>query len=229
MILNTPFGYINEQRGADVHYWTEWRVCSGTVGAAVKRAIDRRAMRTRKALHDALMLLILRKGYEATTVQDIIDEANVGRSTFYAHYTGKEDLLRKGFDTLRSELAAARHNASTGEGGASRNRLVFSRTLFEHAGEYKHVYRALVGGRGGLVALSEIRRVLSEFVQQELAASHKDAAVPRELLVQFVVSAFLAVLTWWLERRPKLTPSQADLLFRGLVVNGIGKMTTADG
>lgn len=93
------FDTINEQRGADVHYWTERRVCSETMGAAVRRAIDRRAIRTRKALHDALMRLILRKGYEATTVQEVIDEANVGRSTFYAHYTGKEDLLRKGFDT----------------------------------------------------------------------------------------------------------------------------------
>jgi AcrR family transcriptional regulator len=50
--------------------------------------MDRRAARTRRALHGALMSLILRKGYEAITVQDIIDEADVGRSTFYAHYTG---------------------------------------------------------------------------------------------------------------------------------------------
>lgn len=189
----------------------------------MRRAIDRRAIRTRKALHEALILLILRKGYEATTVQDIIDEANVGRSTFYAHYTGKEDLLRKGFDALRSELAAARHDALRREGGVTPGKLVFSRTLFEHAGEYKHVYRALVGGRGGLVALNEIRRVLSEFVHQELATDHKDAAVPRELRVQFIVNAFITALTWWLERRPKLTPSQADSMFRSLVMNGIGQ------
>src|SRR5258708_34153749 len=50
---------------------------------------------------------ILRKGYEAITIQDIIDEADVGRSTFYAHYTGKEDLLRRGFQTLPAEPADA--------------------------------------------------------------------------------------------------------------------------
>lgn len=109
------------------------------------------------------------------------------------------------------------------ESGPARSKLVFSRTLFEHAGEYRHVYRALVGGRGGLVAISEIRRVLSEFVQQELAAVHKESAVPRELLVQFTVSAFLTMLTWWLERRPKLKPSEANSMFRSLVMNGIGR------
>ena len=62
----------------------------------IGRAIDRRAARTRRALHEALIALILRKGYEATTIQDIIDEADIGRSTFYAHYAGKEELLRGG-------------------------------------------------------------------------------------------------------------------------------------
>ena len=68
--------------------------------------IDRRAARTRKALHLALLSLILRKGYEATTIQDIVDEANVGRSTFYDHYTGKEDLLRGGFRQIIQRIAA---------------------------------------------------------------------------------------------------------------------------
>src|SRR5918996_3826094 len=77
----------------------------------VAEAMDRRAARTRRALHGALMSLILRKGYEAITVQDIIDEADVGRSTFYAHYTGKEDLLRSGFQTLRAELTEAQRAA----------------------------------------------------------------------------------------------------------------------
>jgi AcrR family transcriptional regulator len=55
----------------------------------VAEVMDRRAARTRRALHGALMSLILRKGHEAITVQDIVDEADVGRSTFYAHYAGK--------------------------------------------------------------------------------------------------------------------------------------------
>jgi hypothetical protein len=71
------------------------------------------------------------------------------------------------------------------------------------------VYRAPVGGRGGVVAVNEIRRILSEIVKKELSGVRQDETVPQEVRIQFVVGAFLTVLTWWLERRPKLTPSRS--------------------
>src|SRR5258708_27298206 len=94
--------------------------------------------------------------------------------------------------------------------------------MFEHAGEYKQVYRALVGGRGGLVAVNEIRQILSELVRKELSGTLDDDAVPRDVRVQFIVGTFLTILTWWLERKPRLTASQVDVMFRRLVINGIG-------
>ena len=99
--------------------------------------------------------------------------------------------------------------------------------MLEHACGYKHVYRALVGGRGGVVAINEIRRVLSDLVQDELPAIQDGGVVSRELVVQFVVGTFLTVLTWLLERKSKLTPSQADVIFRSLVINGIGPSMTS--
>ena len=66
---------------------------------------DRRVQRTRKLLQDALIALVLEKGYEAVTIQDIIDRANVGRSTFYAHFLDKQHLFLSGFEQLRQELA----------------------------------------------------------------------------------------------------------------------------
>jgi hypothetical protein len=81
----------------------------------------------------------------------------------------------------------------------------------------------MVGGRGGVVASQEIRRALSEMVKQELASFQDDGVVPRELALQFVVSTFLTVLTWCLERKPKLTPPQIDATFRRLAIGGIGR------
>ena len=188
----------------------------------MERATDRRTARTRRALYDALIALILRKGYEAVTIQDIIDEADIGRSTFYAHYNGKEDLLRGRFDELRADLDAARCDAAREHNGDGDEPLPFSRALFEHACGYKHVYRALAGNRGGLVAINEIRRVLSELVKDELPPRPSDNPVARELAVRFVVGTFLTVLTWLLERKPKLTPAEADKMFRHLVLKGIG-------
>jgi len=191
------------------------------------KVMDRRAARTQRALHGALMSLILRKGYEAVTVQDIIDEADVGRSTFYSHYTGKEDLLRKGFQTLRAELAEAQRTTGTKAGGPQDKPLGFSLAMFEHAGDYKHIYRALVRGSGGVIAVNEIRRTLSEIVTKELSGVQENETVPQDLRIQFVVGAFLTVLAWWLERSPKLTPSQVDATFRGLVLHGIGPSNRA--
>lgn len=189
-------------------------------GSNMARAVDRRAARTRSALHSALMSLILRKGYEAATVQDIIDEADVGRATFYSHYSSKEDLLRSGFETLRALLIEAQRNAAA----ADRPRaapLAFSLALFEHAGQYKDVYRALVGGRGGVVAINEIRRILTEVVKKELSAVPGYDALPREVRIQFIVASFLTVLTWWLERSPGLAPTEADTIFRQLALGGL--------
>src|SRR6202012_5392571 len=66
----------------------EWRMAQETM--------DRRVRRTRDLLHRALLDLIAEKGYPHITVQDILDRADVGRSTFYTHYRDKEDLLRSG-------------------------------------------------------------------------------------------------------------------------------------
>jgi AcrR family transcriptional regulator len=174
--------------------------------------MDRRVARTRNALHDALMSLVLQKGYDAITIQDILDEADVGRSTFYSHYAGKDELLRDGFRRLRAELGAAR----TRDANKASESSSFTLALFEHAREYKRVYRALIGSKGSSIVLQEIRRVLTDLVRKDAGVRARDG-VPADLRVQFVVGALLTVLTWWLEKRPGLTPSEVDAMFRRLM------------
>ncbi|MBZ9871813.1 TetR/AcrR family transcriptional regulator [Mesorhizobium sp. BR1-1-9] len=182
--------------------------------------IDRRAARTRRALHEALLRLMLRKGYEAILVQDIIDEADVGRSTFYAHYTGKEDLLRSGFQRLREELKEAQAQVDA-SARVPNDTLSFSGTMFEHAARYADHYRTMIGGRGGAAAENEIRQALSEMVRQELPPVLYGDSIPRDFVVQFIVGAFITTLNWWFERKPKLSPSQVDSMFRSLVLDGL--------
>jgi AcrR family transcriptional regulator len=189
-----------------------------------KHAIDRRITRTRGMLQHALTSLILKKGYEAITIQDICDEANVGRSTFYAHYTSKDDLKRNGFEHLRKELVDRQNEAQAAPGEIKDRSLGFSLTMFEHARDHIDLYRALVGGRGGTVSLGQIRQILSDLVRNELAATvGKNSAdiVPRELVVQYVVGAFMAVMTWWLDGGAKLPPKRIDAMFRRLATEGI--------
>ena len=193
----------------------------------VNDAIDRRILRTRAMLQHALTSLILKRGYEAITIQDICDAANVGRSTFYAHYTSKDDLKRSGFERLRKELVDRQGEARSAPGDIKDRTLGFSLTMFEHARDHIDLYRALVGGRGGAVSLGEIRQILSDLVRNELAATDgKNSAdiVPRELVVQYVVGAFMAVISWWLDGGAKLPPKRVDAMFRRLATEGIAPL-----
>jgi AcrR family transcriptional regulator len=198
---------------------------------SMKRAgssIDRRVARTRATLQHALMSLIPKKSYEAITVEDICHAANVGRSTFYAHYAGKDDLKRSGLENLRRQLADCQRRALEGHGDIGDRRLAFSLPMFEHARDHHHVYRALAGSRGGTVALGKLRQILCDLVRAELATmdEHSADAVPRELAVQYVVGAYLALLTWWLDAGAKLSPQRMDAVFRRLATEGIASSSS---
>jgi tetracycline repressor-like protein len=125
---------------------------------------------------------------------------------------------------LRKELVHRQKDALTKPGDIRDRSLGFSLTMFEHANDHIYPYRALLGGRGGAVALGTIRQILSDLVRNELAATvDKKSAdvIPREVVVQYVVGAFMAVMTWWLDGGAKLPPRRIDAMFRRLATEGI--------
>src|SRR5262245_50731577 len=165
---------------------------------AKRKSIDRRVARTRAMLHEALTALVMEKGYEAITVEDICSRANVGRSTFYCHYTNKDDLMRGGFKHLRDDLLDRPSGAETFQNEA----LAFSLAVFEHARDHTNIHRTLAGGRGGTIAFEMVRETLGDLVRGELKPASDEGArdsVPRELVVQYLVGAFMGVLAWWLD------------------------------
>jgi len=106
------------------------------------KSVDRRVQRTRQLLDDALMVLIVEKGYETITVQNIIDRANLGRSTFYAHYQDKEDLLRSGMEELVHSIIWHVENTSKDEQNGKRGRILSTAPLFHHTQEQYPLYKA---------------------------------------------------------------------------------------
>lgn len=185
--------------------------------------VDRRVLRTQAALQRAFLALMQEKGYAAVTVEDICREANVGRSTFYAHFTSKDDLNRAVHDdTLRRQLLDRQLRAHA-EGGAKEAAFCFALDLIEHAGDHLDLYRALVAKGGSEVTLSMMRSMLVELVRIELALQNGKAAdaQARELAVQFTVGGLLAMLIFWLDNGAKVPAGKIDALFRRLVANGI--------
>lgn len=181
---------------------------------------DRRVRRTKRALQEALRSLILQKGYDRVTVQDVIDRADVGRATFYAHFRDKDDLLKSGFkemqDSLRDRMAAflrdKEHHSDEG--------LEVAHALFDHAAGRRGEYRALVGSRGGGAFLKLAHRELTSLVRGHFdqAVSHHrlKPVVPVEVTAYYAVSALLALLTWWLDNDVSETPEQMARMFQHL-------------
>src|SRR6516165_2809934 len=132
-------------------------------------------------------------------------------------------LKRCGFEPLRRLLLERQRDALTAEGDLRDRRFGFTLAMFEHARDHRNHYRALVGNRGGVVSLGTIRKILSEVVRDELAATsgkNSTDTIARELAVEFVVGAFMAVMTWWLDGGATLPPRQVGAMFRRLAIEG---------
>src|SRR5690348_6333200 len=123
---------------------------------------DRRSQRTQRALGDALIELMTERRYADLTVQDILDRANIGRSTFYAHYYDKEDLLGSMIEQM---IVALNRRIQTAETHLA---LPPSLGLFEHMYEQHRLYRALVRGQGVDVVLRVLHQRLSDDFAERL-------------------------------------------------------------
>jgi AcrR family transcriptional regulator len=179
---------------------------------------DRRVRRTRRILHDALIALVLERSYERVTVQDILDRADVGRSTFYAHYRDKEALLLSSFDGMREELLAQIDSGPRVDPVA---------VIFEHAFQNRRVYRALCGHQGGEIVHKHLRLLLGEFLREQLRPGLEAAGsdIPAEVIAEFYTSAALGLLVWWIDRKFPHDPAWITGIYRRLAAPGLASYT----
>ncbi len=176
---------------------------------------DRRVQRTRRTLREALISLLIERGWDAFSVQDVCDRADVGRSTFYTHFTDKEDLLLGGFDDLRKmlreQIAGSRERAEP---------LSFARGMFEHAFENRRVFQALMGKRSGQVVLRRFRELVISLVREGLSGA-RGASARKEPTIHFIAGGFLELLTFGLEAGRAVAPAELERLFREMAAPAV--------
>ena len=188
-------------------------------GPPSTRKIDPRTRRTRDRLGDALVELVQEKAFDAITVQEVLDRAGVGRSTFYAHYRDKDDLFLSDLDEFLDAMA----NLLSHRGDAS-DRVAPVREFFAHVADARRLHSALVAsgrihdflelGQGHFARAIERRLA-------ELPRSRGLAAGERTALAQALAGALLSLLTWWLERSMPESPARMDDLFHLMVWGGV--------
>jgi AcrR family transcriptional regulator len=173
------------------------------------------------------MSLIQERGFEALSVQDVIDRANVGRATFYAHYDSKEDLLVSRLDEFRTFLQARQKQAHAGASRADDRMFAYSRELFLHVNDHRTVFRSMVGKRSGAVIQQLFHKMLVDLVREDLRTQLPQAAggaTPREAVVHLIAGGLFGLVLWWVDGPMKLPVEDVDGLFRRLAISAVGAM-----
>jgi AcrR family transcriptional regulator len=164
------------------------------------------------------------KQYDQITVQDIVDQADVGRSTFYAHYENKDDLLRHGFEHALDTFVDHIGPGETGE-------CQFDVTeLFQHAQGHYELYRTLLWGTGFDVLTLQGHTALSEKIAARLTPLMPDyppPSVPLPVLAYSLAGSVLLLLRWWLDNRMPYPPERMNKIFQALVVPSIERAMKA--
>lgn len=187
--------------------------------------IDRRVNRTRRSLQGALLALILEKGYDSVTIEDITNRADLGRTTFYLHYRDKEDLLMRTvqdlIDDLVNELAQTPLDAwKLNEADQGEVFVPAIALAFHHVATNADFYRVLLRGEGTYSALRRLRKILSgaisSLIQHYTAHSGVELKpqVPIEVFVNSLAGAWIGLMTWWLEEGMPYTYEEMAVMYQ---------------
>jgi AcrR family transcriptional regulator len=198
--------------------------------------IDRRVSRTRRNLQGSLLSLILEKGYDSVTVEEITNRADLGRTTFYLHYRDKEDLLMQAVqdlvDDLVSELSQTpfdnwkqRSRADSGDVFISAIALAF-----HHVAINADLYRVLLRGEGTYSALKRLRHILNDaisgLIQYFTALSQVELRpqVPMDVFLNGLAGAWIGLLTWWLEEDMPYSSEEMAVMFQRMFMSGTNEV-----
>lgn len=185
-----------------------------TAPAAPARAgpSDRRVRRTRDTLGDALVDLMQSRPFDDITVQDLLDRANVSRSTFYTHFRDKQDLFLSDVEDFFEHTA----NLLT-RNGAPAHRIVPVKELFAHVAEVRDFHSALIAS-GKWIDVRELGQgYFARSIEQRLAqAGARLSTTEFRGTAHALAGALFSLLEWWLDSNKQASPAEMDALFHSL-------------
>ena len=175
--------------------------------------MDRRQKKTRKAIFDALGRLLEKKHFENITVQQIIDEANIGRSTFYAHFETKDDLLKEMCTEIFQHVfhdrlpQEADHDYSAGSPNLE---LKLGHILY-HLRESKNNLKGILGGESGELFMCFLKNYLWDLFSRYMNEFPSD--IPEDFLLHHLSGSFAEAIKWWMMEDTKHSPEEIAIYF----------------
>lgn len=183
--------------------------------------MDRRQQKTRNAIFESFGALLSRKTYSKITIQEIIDGANVGRTTFYAHFETKDDLLKDLCDDLfahvfSEELSVeSTHDFSMKTGTPH----VMITHILYHLLDNKRNIIGILTTESGELFLRFFSHYLNELMAIRLLgeAPSGNAEIPYDFLVNHISSSFVGMVQWWIKGNLKQTPEELADYFMAVI------------
>jgi AcrR family transcriptional regulator len=175
---------------------------------------DRRVLRTRRLLRQALIELTGEKTFEQITIREVTDRADIGYATFFRHYDGVDDLMLEIFTGIIEELESLpeKHGEEYFEQEGY--------LLFEHVSENSALYRSILDSHN---FSRQLRDHVKGMVQGHLdnhAHQITSTTIPIEVAAQHMVSSLMGLIDWWLAEEQPYSVEQMALIYQRLVVEG---------
>lgn len=183
--------------------------------------MDKRQQKTRQAIFTAFSLLLEQKRFSRITVQEIIDRANIGRSTFYAHFETKDDLLRElCADMFRHVFSrypgAERTHDFSASPGALEARVTH---ILYHLKDSQTEIIRLLSGESRDLFLDYFKANLTEMFSGLVA--HSDLDIPASYLENYLAGSFSDTVQWWAAQKMEIPPETVAGYFLTVIENGI--------
>lgn len=183
--------------------------------------MDRRQQKTRTAIFSAFTSLLAEKSYSKITVQEIIDAANVGRTTFYAHFETKDDLLKELCEELFGHIIGSAMDCTHTHGlysDGSAPESVFCH-LLQHLQENDKNIIALLSCESSEMFLRFFKDSLNELVRSQFINQNRKANtdIPEDFLINHISGSFVEMVLWWIRGHRKQTPEDLDRYFRAVI------------
>ncbi len=183
--------------------------------------MDRRQQKTRAAIFAAFSALLAEKSYGKITVQQIIDTADIGRTTFYAHFETKDDLLKALCEELFGHIILSAMDRTHTHGlypDENAPESVFCH-LLHHLQENENNILQLLSCESSELFLRYFKNSLNELVEDQLVDKNRKTHgdIPRDLLVNHISTSFVEMVLWWIKGRMKQTPEELDRYFLAVI------------
>ncbi|GAC1353948.1 MAG: TetR/AcrR family transcriptional regulator [Herpetosiphon sp.] len=174
--------------------------------------LDRRIKRTQRALAEALIALTLQNGYEAVTIRDITERADVGYATFFRHYQDKDALLGDVSDVVVDELVQLLKLETSATDPAAMGTLIF-----QYVRDHSAICRVLLGSRGAAAVVERVTVASTDNILR-LHKPMLGSSVPPEVAANHLVGASLTLIRWWLDHGMPYSPERMGAIYGDLIM-----------